>query len=297
MKQIFKYIGIAAFACSMFTSCSDDDVTGLSTIDYSPVTVTLTSSENNITIDETTIGENGYVITVTATIDNPLPIDIIVPLTQTGGTATAEDFSFGSIRIPSSLTSASTEVIINQTGNLEGNETLSIGAVDNSMITNASVNPFSLDVNIENDYVDYTFTLNFDWSGYVFPEEDENNSDLPFCDMDLDFLLIDASFSDTGNYAAATASCPEELVLDGRTVADGVYYIYAELYANPYSSSDFGVQVPLTITASQGAGGSIYPETVTVPSFTFNTNDADGNGSLFMEFEFTDGIVTSITIN
>lgn len=297
MKQIFKYIGIAAITCSMFISCNEDDNTGDSLINYSPVTVTLTSSENDVTVDETALTTDGYAITVTATIDNPLPIDIIIPLTNISGTGTSEDFTAENIVIPSSLTSASTTVYINKTGNIEGNETLTIGAIEDSMIANvSSVNAFALNVDINNDYVDYSFTMNFAWEGYVFPEDPDSDSDLPFCDMDADFYFLDSGFNDTGIYDAATGSCPEELVIDGSAFADGTYYIYADLWANPYSGAGYGMAVPITLTYGQGYENGIYPETVSSPSFQFSTDDTAGAGGMIMEFEIAAGIVTSVTI-
>jgi hypothetical protein len=281
----------------MFTSCSDDDVTGLSTIDYSPVSVTLTSSDNDITLDETTIGENGYVITVTATIDNPLPIDIIVPLTQTGGTATAEDFSLGSIRIPSSLTSASTEVIINKTGNIEGNETLSIGAVDNSMITNASVNDFTLNVNIENDYVIYDAEFTFDWSGSVFSSEDGSETFLEFCDMDIDIYLLDDAFAFV-TQDGATGACPESFTINPSLLADGTYKVYADLYCNPYAGGPDDIVVPVPITGSYTHGyESELGSGEFTPSFQFSTDSDSGPCAGAPDFSGAGGMLADIVIS
>ncbi|PHS08444.1 MAG: hypothetical protein COA88_06890 [Kordia sp.] len=298
MKQIFKYIAIAAISCSVFTSCNEDDNTGDSLINYSPVTVTLTSSENDVVLNETAIdADNGYAITVTATIDSPLPIDIIIPLTKISGTATGEDFTAGSITIPSSLTSASVTVIIHQTGNAEGDETLTIGAIDSSMIPNvSSVNAFALNVEINDDYIDYSFSMNFAWDGYVHEaDEDGDHGFLPFCDMDIDFYFI-VGGADSGIYDAATGSCPEELVIDSSIYADGTYMIYADLWANPYSAAGYDVSVPLTITYSHGYEGSFIPETIASPIFEYNTNDGTGAGAMVMEFEILSGVVTSVTL-
>ena len=296
MKQIFKYIGIAAITCSLFTSCNEDDSTGLSTIDYSPATVTLTSSENNVTLDETLIdSELGYAITVTATIDNPLPIDIVVPLTQIGGTGDANDFTAGSITIKSSLTTGSASVIINRTGNTEGNETLSIGAVADEMINNANVIPFSLDVNIENDYVDNNATITFDWSGAAFTSADGSEEFLEFCDMDVDFYLLDPSFSII-NDSAATGACPEAITFDPSTLPDGTYSVYADLFCNPYfgaSALDFAVPIRGSYThgyESEFGSGNFDP------SFEFNNNSASGPCNTAPDFSGAGAMVATIDV-
>jgi len=295
MKQIFKYIAIAAISCSVFTSCNEDDNTGDSSINYSPVVVTLTSSENDVVLDETAIdADNGYAITVTATIDSPLPVDLIIPLTNVSGTGTSEDFDVESITISSSLTSASTTVYINKTGNTEGDETLTIGAIDAAMIPNVSaVNPFALNVEINNDYIDYSFTVEFAWDGFIYPETEEDDSDGDFCGMDIDYYFI-AGGADSGIYDAASASCPEEIVIDLSTYTDGTYMFYADLYENIYTNLGEGVDVPLTITASQGYEGEFFSD-MGSPSFKFNTDDAAGAGAMVMEFEVVDNVVTSVT--
>ena len=300
MKKLIKYMGVAALSFGLLTSCNEDDHTGLSQINYTAVPVTLSSSENNSVLSEDVISADGYSIDITATIIDPVPVDLHIPLVQTAGNADANDYEFSSsntIVIPAGSTMASTTLIIHATGNTEGDESLTISSAPAAQVANAIVSPFELNIDIVDDYVDYSFNLDFEWDGYVFPEDPIEDSDLSFCDgLDVDFYFLNSSFSDTGIYDAATGACPEHLSIDASAFADGTYYIYADLWSNAYTSAGYGLDVPLTFTYSQGVDGEFYAENVSSPTFKYNTDDSAGAGDFVMEFEIVSGIVTSVTV-
>lgn len=255
MKKIYKSVGALVLSGMMFLACSDDDHTGLSTINYSAPTVTLSSSENNVTVSETDI-EDAYTITVTASITEAVPVNIYVPLVQTGGSASADDFSAGTITIPAGSLSGLTTVDVYQTGDIEGDETLTVGPGD--VVANANVSPFSLTVNITDDYVNSILDLELNWDGEVTVEEDFSTQTFDFCGMDFDILIFDSAFNNTGVYDGATSACPEHVPFGD--LADGDYYIVADLYDNPYSALAIGEPVPVTLSWNQefvGTSGSI----------------------------------------
>ncbi|WP_417867017.1 hypothetical protein [Xanthomarina gelatinilytica] len=252
MKKILKQITLLSLTGLLFVGCSEDDYTGLSQIDYSKRTVTLTSSSNNVTFDETLIDPDDastYSVTVTANISEAAPVNIVIPLVQTGGTGDSGDFSAGTITIPAGFTSASTTVEILQDceSGVEGNETLEIGAANN--IANANVNPFTLNITIENDWVNDVIEFEFDWSGELtYTAGVPAEVTIDFCDADIDFALADNGGNVLG-YIAATASCPEAGGFSG--LPDGTYFILAEVYDNPFSGLGLTDTMPITTTYSQ----------------------------------------------
>lgn len=252
MKKILKQITLLSLTGLLFVGCSEDDYTGLSQIDYSKRTVTLTSSSNNVTFDETLIDPDDastYSVTVTANISEAAPVNIVIPLVQTGGTGDSGDFSAGTITIPAGFTSASTTVEILQDceSGVEGNETLEIGAANN--IANANVNPFTLNITIENDWVNDVIEFEFDWSGELtYTAGVPAEVTIDFCDADIDFALADNGGNVLG-YIAATASCPEAGGFSG--LPDGTYFILAEVYDNPFEGLGLTDTMPITTTYSQ----------------------------------------------
>ncbi|MFV0572705.1 MAG: hypothetical protein ACK5M1_09785 [Xanthomarina gelatinilytica] len=259
----------------MITGCSEDDYTGLSQIDYNKRTVTLSSSSNNVTFDESMIDpedESTYSVTVTATIEEASPVNIVIPLVQTGGTGDSGDFSAGTITIPAGFTSASTTVEILQDceSAIEGDETLEIGAANN--IANANVNPFTLNIAIENDWVNDELVISVSWKGtHTFIDDAGTEVTIDFCNMDLDTLLADG-MGNILDYISGTSNCTEEGGISG--LADGTYYIIVDMYENPfegyYTDEDgdvVNVSVPLTTSYSQcgftDTSGSFVTESLT----------------------------------
>jgi len=250
MKNKFKSIFLLALSVGVLaTSCSEDDHTGASLINYTSPNVSLTASENNVVIPESTIDpDDGYVITVTASIAEPVFTDIHIPLVQTGGNAGSGDFTSGTIIILSGLTSASTDVTfwLNCENGDDGDKTLELGAADN--ISNVNMDDFTLNVNIMNDWINDVLALTFAWDGELTYDGTIGEVTISFCDVDLDFPLTD----DMGNvlgYIAGSGDCPEEGELSG--LADGTYYIIAEVYDNPFEAEGLTDVIPVTTSYSQ----------------------------------------------
>ncbi|WP_417858979.1 hypothetical protein [Xanthomarina gelatinilytica] len=251
MKKINKMLFLVALSVGIFTtSCSEDDYTGASMINYSSPTVTLSTASTNVVVDESAIPEDGeFLIPVTASISEPVLADIHIPLVQTGGTADAHDFDLGTMIITSGTTSATTNIVIYNTCDtgVEGNETLTVSFADN--IANAKMTPFSMDISIENDWVNDVIEFEFDWSGELtYTAGVPAEVTIDFCDADIDFALADNGGNVLG-YIAATASCPEAGGFSG--LPDGTYFILAEVYDNPFSGLGLTDTMPITTTYSQ----------------------------------------------
>lgn len=248
MKNINKILFLLTLSSFVFiTSCNEDDHTGDSIINYSKPTVTLSGMD--ATIDENSIDSDAPpTINVTASISAPVQVDIHIPLVQTGGSANGDDFSAGTIVIVSGDTSASTDVTILKTGDVEGSETLEIGAADN--IANANLNPFTLNITINDDYINDVLDIELNWDGEVEYEDDNTTATYNFCAMDFDLLIFDATTGmDTGVYDGATTACPESVGFTG--LPDGDYILVVSLYENPYAALGLGESVPVTINYNQ----------------------------------------------
>lgn len=243
MKKIVKNIAFLLFTGIIFTACDNDDATGDSIIDYSSVEVTLSSTMNNTVIDESSIDPDDLpVVTITASIAEPNPLSLRVPIViANSSTADADDFIMSELIIPALQTSATLEIEIAKNGVVEGDETLVLTGVD---AANMTVTPFELTVNIENDFINDVLELELAWDG-EFENGALNLSSI--CEIDYDLILA----SDAGilGYIAGTAACPETGAISG--LADGTYYLLADLYANPLSGLGFTDVIPLTLNYSQ----------------------------------------------
>eukprot|EP01086_Lenisia_limosa_P000358 TRINITY_DN10642_c0_g1_i1.p1 TRINITY_DN10642_c0_g1~~TRINITY_DN10642_c0_g1_i1.p1 ORF type:complete len:162 (+),score=20.36 TRINITY_DN10642_c0_g1_i1:25-486(+) len=109
--------------------------------------------------------------------------------------------------------------------------------------------PFSMDISIENDWVNDVIEFEFDWSGELtYTAGVPAEVTIDFCDADIDFALADNGGNVLG-YIAATASCPEAGGFSG--LPDGTYFILAEVYDNPFSGLGLTDTMPITTTYSQ----------------------------------------------
>lgn len=269
MKNKLKSIFLLALSAGVLaTSCSEDDHTGHSMINYTNPTVTLSTDSNDIIVDESMIDPDlGFNIAVTASIAEPVFADLHIPLVQTGGSADSADFSAGTIIITAGHTSAMGYVTINRTGDSEGVETLSIGAGDN--IANANVGSFNLNVTINQDYVNDVLVMHWDWAGtYTYNAGIPAEVTIDFCDVDFDFPLADAGGNILG-YLAGSGDCPEEGEMSG--MPDGTYIVIGELYDNPFAGLGTNQPLPITMDWSQDFFGS--GQLITTG---FNTEDTGG---------------------
>jgi len=265
MKKIFKPFSIFIVASLILTSCEDEnDNTNASLINYSPATVTL-SSLSNTAFDESAIDpddESTYVVTITATLSSPQPVNAIIDLVQSGGTANSSDFEAGKITIPAGSLTASANVKILQTGDIEGSETLNITGKSRA---NFIVMPFTFSASIENDYINNVLEISTTWSGSYSYDTIVGDITADFCKTDLDVVL----FNSAGNfvkYLGATADCTETGSISG--LADGDYYLVIDVFDNPLSISGLSEPIPVTISYNQEhfVSGSFVSNSVNMAS-------------------------------
>ncbi len=217
----------------VLTSCNTDDATGDSTLvvadNVSGIVVTDFDSSATINVNESDEEEFTY----TVTLDQAQPVDIHVHVVQTAGDATAdEDFEFESdLLIPAYTTSVTGSITILNDDTVEGMESFTLEIGDRT--SNASVAVRSVSFTINNfESSDLDLYLTF---GKEFLFGGEN---LEMCDIgyDMDYLVLDDTFSDIGNYTGATGACPTEHVVlsvdpsSDNYVADGTYYIIYSIY-------------------------------------------------------------------
>jgi len=291
MKKNIRNIGLLVLTGILLNACNEkEDFTGASEIDYSAATVTLSSLSPNV-FDESAIDEEiatTYQITIEATLDSPQPVETVIDLAQVGGTATASDFDIsGAIRIPAGQTSASATVDILKTGDIEGEETLFIGATSRA---NFNLIPFSHSVTITNDHINSVLDMTMDWAGSYTYSAVGGSAEvtIDYCAVDFDLIL----YTNAGvyvNYILGTASCPEEDQLGG--LADGTYFLVADLYSNPFSGLNTGQPMPITLNISQ----EYFPDTETEIIFNGYTTDSSSGLQAIATLEVVGGYNFTIT--
>ncbi|MFL0354062.1 hypothetical protein [Xanthomarina sp. GH4-25] len=259
MKKINKLLFLFALCTGVITtSCSEDDYTGDSMINFTAPTVALASS-SAVDVPESMIDPgDGYDVSVTVSIPEAVKADIYIPLVKTGGTLGSDYYELGTIALAAGSTSGTGVVTVWDSG-MAGAKTLQVGASDN--VANANVNDFTVSINL----VDDTLNSVLDWSGEVV----SGGNTYSLCDVDFDLLVMDSMGNDTGIYDAATGDCPEYLNFDS-TLADGVYTLVVSLYDNPLSSLGLGAEMPVTLNYNGSANGTII-----LDDYTTNSTSGD----------------------
>lgn len=284
MKNKINILLSSILAFGLLISCNeDDDATGASALDYSPATVTLSSSSPT-SFSESDIDEDNastYEIVITASVSEPQVVNAVINIVQSGGTATSDDYEAGTITIKAGDLTGSTTINILKTGDIEGMETLELTGTSPS---NFNVSPFTFSATIEDDYVNDLLDLTLSWDGSA---EDGDLKLESFCDVDFDLILYDSAFSSLG-YVLGSSACPEHDTLSG--LADGTYYLVADLWSNPYSGLGLTDTLPLTLTWSQEhfeTSGSISSENYNLSSV--GSDAGDGLGGLIVVLEVSNG--------
>ena len=257
MKNIIKYIGFTLSIGLLLTSCEDnEEFTGESVLAWGDQPITVTSSASSYTFDEAAIDEDvpsTYSVTVTASIAEAQPVSALISFKQTGGNADGDDYSVGNITIPAGSTSASTNIELNYTGDVEGSESFTLEAIADGNFNLSSA--YSVTVTIE-DKINDVLDLSTNWSGEYSYSAGSASVTLDFCEIDVDVLLFSAAGSFMG-YLGATGACTEVGSLSG--LPDGDYFIVLDLYDNPHEVFGATATVPITVTYNQdyiGTSGS-----------------------------------------
>ena len=122
---------------------------------------------------------------------------------------------------------------------------------------------------------------------------------------DMDYLVLDDSFTDTGLYEATTAAEPEHLTISNTPtnpdnspnasyLIDGTYYIFYSLYTNATLSTipDFTpIDVPTTVDYVR-QGGTLSGTFVQEADFVPTTKAAIGDTNFVLSFTKLNGVYT-----
>ncbi len=280
MKNISILACVLLF-CLGIASCDKEDYTGYST-------VTPTSPNATISIDYPSyLVESDSIITYTITLDEPQVADIVynVVLDPSSTATEGEDFDYEDQVIMGAYSTEATGTIsLYRDLDFEPDETikLTIGAGASSTPNN-TYTPQEVEITLD----DYPFLA----TAYVWEDSVViNDTARYFCEyVDLDFLVFSEAGEDQGIYQAATGSCPE--FLDLQNLADGVYYIKANLWSNSLPDSPEVVSFPITMY--YGAGyGNIHGQVANIITSEDPDSYDDGAGILadIAKITLTDGI-------
>lgn len=247
MKNYLNKLFLSVATLTLVMSCNSDDDNGVSAEGYTPVAITASSVENNVTVMENAIVGGMASYTITATIPSPQVVHTIMNLSQTGGTAVQGlDFDFDhNIIISPGDTSGTATVNVYASGDIEtSDDTFTLTAStgdDKSFLTS----PFSFSGTITDDYINDVLDIELSWDGEF--EDPDFVTIHSFCNMDFDVLIYEGT-ADTQIYDAATGACPEMVSLSNANIVDGVdYTIIVSLYNNPFISLAIAESVPLKL--------------------------------------------------
>ena len=251
MKKHILYIFLISLA---FTSCDDNEDSSVAIKSYSPITIDISISENNVTVDESAIDGLAVAYEVTATLPEVQTLDYVINFEQNGGTSDSDDFTTHNIISRAGDLSGTSDSEILKTGNIEGNETLSIKAVTFNETAQLSGDT-EFKANIENDFVDDTLSFSTTWSGnYTFIYPGDTEVTLDFCAIDIDVMLYSAT-GEFISYVGASSKCTEE----GSTpqgLPDGDYFLVVEVYENGLVAYELNEPVPVRISYTQSNSDS-----------------------------------------
>jgi hypothetical protein len=212
-------------------SCNDtDDATGHSNLPVqNPVNATLIT-DFSTTVDNVVDEADEDVFTISVTLDKTQPVDIYLNVEQVGGTATnGVDFELSKVYIPANtLTGTGTISIFNDV-KTEVTETLEVRIANLAANVVAPVQTATFTINnylSDELHLDFKYNKSIQYGGAGGATITNTLCGILY---DLDFYLLDASYSDTGDYQAAGSNCEEAMVLDA-SLADGTYYILPDLY-------------------------------------------------------------------
>ena len=222
-----------------FVGCEIEDYTGDSVLNPGSASLSITT-----TASSTSLIEDDSVYEFTATLSQPMPVDIKLFAMQVDGDATeGSDFEMdGDFTIPAGSTTATGTIKILIDDLVEETETVKIQIGDNRT-ANTDVDPTFMEFTILN-YEDGDLVIDMDWSiPYTTDNSGEEISAEAFADLRL--LLTDVPYSN--ELDSADGAGFETYVLSG-AAPDGEYYIVADIFA----ASDIVRNISLNSNFNQG---------------------------------------------
>jgi hypothetical protein len=285
---IKKSLMLLAFGGLIF-SCTPDTEINLAKSVTAPTgdAVALATAATSYVVNENTLGAETYKIPVTATLPKVQSIDAVIYLVKQSGTATNTDFTLPTLTIPAGSLSASGNIEILKSGDIEADETLIITAKARD---NFKVNFSPVTVQIKDDYVNDHLVFEMGWKGsYTYSVAGGSTSvTVDYCKIDLDLMLYTAAGAYV-KYIAGTAACIEKGSVSG--LADGKYLIVVDVYENPFAAFNTNQPLPLTVNVSQE---HFSANDISYVYGGLNTNISSGK-KVIAEIEVKDGYKYTVT--
>lgn len=294
---------------TLFASCDNKDTTGQSTLEVTPnvvatvsaVTSTLSFSATN-TVAEANENEFVYKITLSAAQTK----DVHFQVSQIDGTATEDaDFTFDhEIVIPaySTMGTAKIKILKDRVKEITETLTLQIGDITTA---NATLVPKTVSFSITNyvsTFLDLSFAFNRSFNiGFNNPwvaTLPGSGTVFSLCQIgyDFDFLVLDSSFNDIGNYQAATGACVEKMSLNGATLANGTYYVVSTLYNDRGLSSTAHDEFAIPISVTYGKAGviddAVFEQDSAFWASSLDVGSATAPNNYVLEFTLLNGVFT-----
>ena len=297
MKLYNKFL-FALLGGLLFIGCDaenfDQDVEPVGSTDSYPTP----SFELQGSPEFTTNEGDATIYTWKVILDKPIAYDTKFGFEVVEGTATIDkDFTVSTTTIPAYTTTGSISVTINADTTPEETETVKLKAVSgpgNDDLVQYLTHPDTVYPEVEftiENYISDDITATFDW-GSANPNAFLYDTYYDPCGVgvDVDVYVTTNPVFDWGDvtsalnngWDAASSDCPEDF--DIKSLSDGTYYFWADLYGNTYSTlwlndSPF----PITATISQtGVKENVFVQD-TSEAFTANMATTGDTNPLVMK--------------
>lgn len=281
MKKHILYLFIISL---VFTSC-DEDENNTAIQGVTPTAISISLSDNNVTISENAIVGDSQSYVATATLAEPKLLDYVINFEQTAGNADESDYETHNIIIRAGATSGTSNIDILKTGNVEGNESVTIKAV--TATPGASLTgDVMFKADIVDDFINDVLETSATWEGSYTYEVEGAEVTVDFCDIDIDILLFTEA-NGFVQYLGATGACTEVGEISG--LPDGKYKIAVDVYENIIAGFNTNQPLPITFKYQQEYGTS---GELVINGFTTNAP----TGTTFVaELEVVNGYTYTIT--
>lgn len=260
-NKIFSLLGLFLVG-GLVTSCDNDqDVSPIISVNKPTMTIDFPTA---ITVNEG--DEIPYTITLSQPVGQEFKVYVVVDQQNSTADGLDSDIDAASVNtafekvitFPAFTTTLSGVITINEDELAEPNEILRVvfGETRTSavnfvpVVSNITIKNVISDELVLDFHYDKTFTGTSGFSSTLC----KLSGGSPASPYDVDFLLLDSSYGDTGNLTAQTASCTESMVIDS-SIPLGLYHVISNLFADGglsqiMASSAIGVEdfnIPITV--------------------------------------------------
>ena len=262
MKLYNKVLfGLGICSLGMMVSCEDEPHVASSITNVADFTVEELESSYT-TEEQDLVLEIPFKLSEGQTVDTRIIVSVNAASTATEGADFEVDHS---VDVPAYVRTGVINVTIKADALAEGTETIVLDLLSGE-------NPFGISegksttISINNFVADY-LDLNFDWDG----EFEFDGTMYPICgNVDLDFLIVDATGAFVAPFDAASGACPEHLVIPG-DFADGEYTIVCNNWENGLDGLMLNVPYPVTVSYTKPGA---FIGNLQMPNF-FTSEDPD----------------------